>query len=58
MKLSNEQFTEAAFIFEKANGNFHSDYETRIIANSDLTKYSPAELEQIIVNGLNTDIYS
>ncbi len=57
MKLTNEQFTEAGFIFEKANGNSHSDYEKEIIAESELTKFKPTELEQIIVDGLNSGIY-
>ena len=57
MKLTNEQFTEAGFIFEKANGNSHSDYEKQILAESELTKFKPTELEQIIVDGLNSGIY-
>ena len=57
MKLTNEQFTEAGFIFEKTNGNSHSDYEKQIIAESELTKFKPTELEQIIVDGLNSGIY-
>ena len=57
MKLTNEQFTEAAFIFEKDNGNSHSDFEKEIIAASNLTNYKPTELEKIIVNGLNSGIY-
>ncbi|WP_369998805.1 hypothetical protein [Winogradskyella sp.] len=57
MKLTNEQFTEAGFIFEKAKGNTHSDYEKQIIAKSKLTKFKPTELEQIIVDGLNSGIY-
>jgi hypothetical protein len=57
MKLTNEQFTEAGFIFEKANGNSHSEYEKQIIAESELTKFNPTELEQIIVDGLNSGIY-
>ena len=57
MKLTNEQFTEAGFIFEKANGNSHSEYEKQIIAESELTKFKPTELEQIIVDGLNSGIY-
>ncbi|SHH78851.1 hypothetical protein [Winogradskyella jejuensis] len=56
-KLTNEQFTETAFIFEKANGNSHSEYEKRIIAESKLTKFKPTELEKIIVDGLNSGIY-
>jgi hypothetical protein len=49
MKLTDEQFTEAGFIFEKVNGNIHSE--------SELTKFEPTELEQIIVGGLNSGIY-
>ena len=57
MKLTNDQFTEVAFIFEKENGNFHSDFEKNIIAESVLTKYKTTELEKIIVIGLNSGIY-
>ena len=57
MKLTNEQFTEVAFIFEKENGNSHSEFEKGIIAESKLTKYKPTELEKIIVDGLNSGIY-
>ena len=57
MKLTNEQFTEIAFIFEKANGNNHSDFEKAIITKSELTIYKPNELEKIIVDGLNSGIY-
>jgi hypothetical protein len=57
MKLTNNQFIESAFIFEKANGNTHSDFEKEIIAESELTQYKQTELEQIIVDGLNSGIY-
>ena len=57
IKLTNEQFTEAAFIFENANGNYHSDFEKQIIAESNLTNYKLTELEKIIVDGLNSGIY-
>ncbi|MFD1014654.1 hypothetical protein [Winogradskyella rapida] len=57
MTLTHEQFTEAGFIFEKANGNSHSDFEKKIIAESKLTKFDPTELEQIIVDGLNSGFY-
>ena len=57
MKLTKEQFLEAGFIFEKANGSSHSDFEKKIIAESELTQYNPTELEQIIVDGLNSGIY-
>lgn len=57
MTLTNEQFTEAGFIFEEANGNSHSEFEKGIIAKSKLTEYKPTELEKIIVDGLNSGIY-
>lgn len=57
MKLTNEQFTEAAFIFEQENGNCHSNYEKEIISESKLTEFEPTELQQIIVDGLNSRIY-
>ncbi|PIA77421.1 hypothetical protein BFR04_08210 [Gaetbulibacter sp. 4G1] len=57
MKLTNEQFTEVAFIFEKENGNSHSNFEKEIIAKSKLTEYRTTELEKIIVDGLNSGIY-
>jgi len=57
IKLTNEQFTEAAFIFEQENGNSHSNYEKGIISESKLTEFKPTELEQIIVDGLNFGIY-
>ena len=57
MKLTNEQFTEVAFIFEKENGNSHSNFEKGIIAESKLTEFKASELEQIIVDGLNSGIY-
>lgn len=57
MKLTNDQFEEAAFIFERENGYSHSDYEKEVIAGSDLTAYQPAELELMIITGLNNGIY-
>ena len=57
MKLTNDQFEEAAYIFEKANGNSHSDYEKKIIAESELKDMSIDKLEKIIVDGLNSNIY-
>ena len=57
IKLTNEQFTEVAFIFEKENGNSHSEFEKGIIAKSKLTEYKPSELKKIIVDELNAGIY-
>ena len=59
MKLTNEQFTEVAFIFEKENGNSHSEFEKGIIAESKLTKYKPTELEnalEIFVTGTAAEV--
>ncbi len=57
MKLTKDQFLEAGFIFEKTNGNSHSDYEKKTIVESVLTEYKPAELEKLIVYGLHSGIY-
>lgn len=57
MKLTIKQLTASAFIFEKANGNVHSDFEKKIITASNLLAYNPKDLEQIIVDGLNSGIY-
>lgn len=58
MKLTENQFTEIAFIFEETNGSFHSEFEKEIIAESDLTKYSIPELVKIIVDGIDSGIYN
>ncbi len=58
MKGTNQQFEEIAYIFEHANGSLHSDYERKIIKESKLAKFKPLELEQIIVDGLNSNIYN
>ncbi len=57
MKLTNDQFEEAAYIFENANGYSHSDYEKKLIGESKLNGFNKTELEKIIVDGLNSDIY-
>ena len=57
MKLSNNQLEEAAYIFEKQNGNSNSEYERRIIFESDLLQFSTIELEIKIVDGLKNQIY-
>ncbi|WP_204347112.1 hypothetical protein [Psychroserpens algicola] len=57
MKFTQHQFTEIAFIFEKSNGNNHSNYEKDIIAKSELTKFNTTEIEELIVNGINSGIY-
>lgn len=57
MKLTIEQLEELAYIFEKANGYHHSEYEKKIIAKSELKDLSVPELEKIIVDGLNSNIY-
>ena len=57
MKLTSDQFEEAAYFFEKANGCSHSDYEKQIIEKSKLKALNVTELEKIIIDGLNSDIY-
>ena len=57
MKFTNDQFEEVAYIFEKENGNNHANYEKRIIGKSDLTSFNPTDLERIIVDGLENEVY-
>ena len=57
MKLTEAQFEEAAFIFERENGVNHSDYEKKVIAESKLTELKATELEKTIVEGLNIGFY-
>jgi len=57
MKLTIKQLTASAFIFEKANGNVHSNFENKLITASELSQYIPKDLEQIIIDGLNSGIY-
>ena len=49
MELSNDQLEEAAYIFEKANGHEHSEYEQKLIDNSDLKYINSEDLERMIV---------
>lgn len=58
MKLTNHQFIEAAFIFEKENGNRHGKYEKEVIKESNLLHLKPSELKTIIINGLNLGLYT
>ena len=57
MELSNDQLEEAAYIFEKANGHEHSEYEQKLIDNSDLKYINSEDLERMIVYALDTGIY-
>lgn len=58
MKLTLDQFEEAAYIFERANGFSHTNYEKKIIAESELRELDISDLEDIIVNGLDTGLYN
>ena len=58
MKLTNQQFIEAAFIFERGEGHHHSSYEKEVIKESNLLHYQPCELKTIIVDGLNSNLYT
>lgn len=57
MELTIDQMEEAAFIFEKENGNAGDDYSRKVLAESILIKYNVDHLEKIIVDGLNDNIY-
>lgn len=57
MKLTENQFEEIAYVIEKANGVFHSEYERKIIAESEFKNRKISELEILIVDGLNSGIY-
>jgi hypothetical protein len=57
MKLNNNQFEAAAYMFEKANGNIKSEYEEEHIAKSGLTHYSISKLETLIVLGIEEGLY-
>ena len=57
MKLTSDQFTEAAFIFENANGAIHSEFEQQVIKESSLKDIELVELEKVIAEGLNSGIY-
>ncbi len=58
MKFTSNQFTEIAFLFERANGNIHSDYERKIINESSLKKIDRDYLKEQIIDGINSKIYA
>jgi hypothetical protein len=58
MKLTNDQFEASAYIFEKANGNKKSEYEEKVIAESGLNNLKPIELENQIIKGIDSGLYS
>lgn len=57
MKINHDEFTEVAFIFEKENGQKHSEFEEEIIKNSSWKNIPVEELEMEIVNGIQNGIY-
>ncbi|WP_400075244.1 hypothetical protein [Winogradskyella sp. R77965] len=58
MKLTDHQFTEAAFIFEKENGSYHGNYEKSVIKESNLTLIEPSKLKANIIDGLQSNLYA
>ena len=58
MKLTNDQFEASAYIFERANGNKKSEYEEKVIAESGLDNLKPIEIENQIINGIDSGFYS
>lgn len=57
MKLTNQELTEAGFIFERERGFNHSEFEKDTINQSSLLHLTCFELEQLLVNGLDNNIY-
>jgi|GEM_PF-1138645 len=57
MKLSNQEITEAGFIFERERGFNHSEFEKDTINHSSLLHLTCFELEQLLVNGLDYNVY-
>lgn len=57
MKLTNQEITEAGFIFERERGFNHSEFEKDSINQSNLSQFTNSELEEIIINGLDNNIY-
>ena len=55
--MNHDEFTEVAFIFEKENGQKHSEYEKAIIENSKWKNTSVKELELKIINGIQNGIF-
>lgn len=57
MKLTNQEITEVGFIFEKERGFNHSEFEKDSINQSNLSQFTNSELEEIIIKGLDNNIY-
>ena len=57
MKLTNQEITEAGFIFERERGFNHSEFEKDTINQSSLLHLTCFELEQLLVNGLDNNVY-
>ena len=57
MQLTNDQIEEAAYIFEKENGHPGATTPRGFSLKSELTVFSPKELEKIIVDGLDRGVY-
>ncbi|RXG14195.1 hypothetical protein DSM03_101312 [Leeuwenhoekiella aestuarii] len=55
--MNRDQVLEAAFIFERVNGVVHGDFENDTIAASELKHYQPAELEQLMIKGVDSGLY-
>ena len=57
MKLTTIQIEAAVYIFEKENGSLKNDYDEKVIIESKLVSGNSAELEKIILDGLNIGYY-
>ena len=58
MKLKAEQLEAAAYLFEKANGNELKTYQKDLIEASGLLIYSIQEIEKIIIDGFDNELYN
>ena len=58
MRLTKIQMEEAVVLFEEDIGHSGNDYTQKILAASDLRHIEVAELEQVILDGLNNGLYT
>lgn len=57
MKLTQDQIGASGFIFERHNGNVKCDVELRSIERSGLQNLEIDELENILVKGVENELY-
>ena len=57
MRLRDDEFGAAAYIFEQVNGNIKTDVELQIIEKSGFKTIHPDVLEKKIIEGINNGSY-